>query len=241
MVADAAIKLGMNVLGFDPEITVDAAWSLPSQVRRATSVNDVLKQAQFVSLHVPLVECNPPSGQRRQYRPAKPGAVLMNFSREGVVCDSAVIDSLNAGRLGPICLRLSRRRHPRPSAGDCAAAPRRIDPRGRGKLRRDGRRPVARLPRKRQCGQRGQFPAGDDGARIGIPRGHRQCQCAQHAGPDFHCHGAGRPEYPQHGQQVARRHGLYAGRCRQRGFARGAAAKIGAIDGVLAVRYLPAR
>ena len=55
LVADAAIKLGMNVLGYDPDITVDAAWSLPSQVRRATSVNDVLKQAQFVTLHVPLV------------------------------------------------------------------------------------------------------------------------------------------------------------------------------------------
>ena len=43
LVADAAIKLGMNVLGFDPEITVDAAWSLPSQVKRAASVNDVLR------------------------------------------------------------------------------------------------------------------------------------------------------------------------------------------------------
>src|SRR5271170_1338500 len=56
LVADAAIKLGMNVLGYDPHITVDAAWSLPSQVKRATSVNEVLKQAQFVTLHVPLVE-----------------------------------------------------------------------------------------------------------------------------------------------------------------------------------------
>ena len=54
LVADAAIKLNMNVLGFDPDITVDAAWSLPSQVKRATSVADVLKHANFVSLHVPL-------------------------------------------------------------------------------------------------------------------------------------------------------------------------------------------
>ena len=50
LVADAAIKLGMNVLGFDPEITVDAAWSLPSQVKRAASVNEVLKGAQFVTV-----------------------------------------------------------------------------------------------------------------------------------------------------------------------------------------------
>src|SRR4051812_34492591 len=55
LVADAAIKLGMDVVGYDPEITVDAAWSLPSQVRRATSVDEVLKSASFVTLHVPLV------------------------------------------------------------------------------------------------------------------------------------------------------------------------------------------
>ena len=56
LVADAAIKLGMNVLGYDPDITVDAAWSLPAQVKRAASVNDVLRSSQFVTLHVPLVE-----------------------------------------------------------------------------------------------------------------------------------------------------------------------------------------
>src|SRR5947207_9066477 len=56
LVADAAIKLGMNVLGYDPEITVDAAWSLPAQVKKAASVTDVLKNSNFISLHVPLVE-----------------------------------------------------------------------------------------------------------------------------------------------------------------------------------------
>src|SRR5512139_350305 len=54
LVADAGIKLGMNVLGYDPEITVDAAWSLPSQVKKAASIEEVLKTAHFVSLHVPL-------------------------------------------------------------------------------------------------------------------------------------------------------------------------------------------
>jgi len=55
LVADAAIRLGMNVIGYDPEITVDAAWSLPSQVRRASSVSELLKASHFVTLHVPLV------------------------------------------------------------------------------------------------------------------------------------------------------------------------------------------
>ena len=99
LVADAAIRLGMQVLGFDPEITVDAAWSLPSQVRRATSVNDVLRNSQFVSLHVPLVEATRHLVNDANIGLMRTGAVLLNFSREGVVADSAVLDALEAKRL----------------------------------------------------------------------------------------------------------------------------------------------
>ena len=100
LVADAAIKLGMNVLGFDPEITVDAAWSLPSQVRRAASVNDVLKNSQFVTLHVPLVDATRHLVNDANIGLMRAGAVLLNFSREGVVSDSAVLDSIEARHLG---------------------------------------------------------------------------------------------------------------------------------------------
>ena len=100
LVADAAIRLGMNVLGFDPEITVDAAWSLPAQVRRAASVNDVLKKSQFVTLHVPLVEATRHLVNEATIGLMRPGSVLLNFSREGVVSDSAVLDSLEARHLG---------------------------------------------------------------------------------------------------------------------------------------------
>src|SRR6478752_6220952 len=55
LVADTAIKMGMKVIGFDPEITVDAAWRLPSSVRRAHDIDELLKQSDFVTLHVPLV------------------------------------------------------------------------------------------------------------------------------------------------------------------------------------------
>ena len=100
LVADAAIKLGMNVLGFDPEITVDAAWSLPSQVRRAGSVNEVLRSAQFVTLHVPLLDATRNLISAGNIGLMRPGAVLMNFSREGIVADEAAIESLDAGHLG---------------------------------------------------------------------------------------------------------------------------------------------
>lgn len=100
LVADAAIKLGMNVLGFDPDITVDAAWSLPSQVQRAASVEDVLKNARLVSLHVPLVPATRHLVNAANLRLMQPEGVLLNFSREGVVEDAAVVAALAAGQLG---------------------------------------------------------------------------------------------------------------------------------------------
>ncbi len=99
LVADAAIKLGMNVLGFDPEITVDAAWSLPSQVKRAASVNEVLKSAQFVTLHVPLLEATRHLVSDANVGLMRPGAVLLNFSREGVASNAAVLEALATKRL----------------------------------------------------------------------------------------------------------------------------------------------
>ena len=99
LVADAAIKLGMNVMGFDPEITVDAAWSLPAQVKRAGSVNEVLKGAQFVTLHVPLLDATRNLVNDANIGLMRPGAVLLNFSREGIVSESAVVEALDTGRL----------------------------------------------------------------------------------------------------------------------------------------------
>jgi D-3-phosphoglycerate dehydrogenase / 2-oxoglutarate reductase len=100
LVADAAIKLGMDVLGYDPDITVDAAWSLPAQVRKAASVSEVLRSANFVSLHVPLVEATRDLVNQGNVGLMKPGAVLLNFSREGVVNDAAVVEALQSGQLG---------------------------------------------------------------------------------------------------------------------------------------------
>lgn len=100
LVADAAIKLGMQVLGHDPEITVDAAWSLPSQVLRAAGVDEVMRSAQVVSLHVPLVAATRHMVNAHNLALVRPGMVLLNFSREGVVDDAAAIAALDDGRLG---------------------------------------------------------------------------------------------------------------------------------------------
>lgn len=100
LVADAAIKLGMQVLGYDPDITVDAAWSLPSQVQRAASVEDVLRNAQLVTLHVPLVPATRHLVHAANLRLMRPDGVVLNFSREGVVDDAAAVAALDAAQLG---------------------------------------------------------------------------------------------------------------------------------------------
>lgn len=99
LVADAAIKLGMQVVGYDPEITVDAAWSLPAQVKRAASVNEVLRQCDFVSLHVPLLEATRHLVNGANLEIARKGMTLLNFSREGVVDEAAALRALDTGHL----------------------------------------------------------------------------------------------------------------------------------------------
>lgn len=99
LVADTAIKLGMNVLGYDPEITVEAAWSLPSQVKKANSIGEVLRSSNFITLHVPLVTATRHLINEKNLDTVRDGAVLLNFSREEIVDVPAVVAALSAGKL----------------------------------------------------------------------------------------------------------------------------------------------
>jgi D-3-phosphoglycerate dehydrogenase len=99
IVADTAIKLGMKVTGFDPEITVDAAWRLPSSVRKAHSIEELLRQADFVTLHVPLLDVTRHLIDERRLAAMKHGASLLNFARDAIVDEAAVVAALRAHRL----------------------------------------------------------------------------------------------------------------------------------------------
>ena len=99
LVADIALKLGMKVIGFDPEITVDAAWRLPSSVRRANSIEELLKQSDFVTLHVPLVAATRNLIDEKRLAVMKHGAVLLNFARDGLVVEDAIVAALRAHRV----------------------------------------------------------------------------------------------------------------------------------------------
>ena len=99
LVADAAIKLGMQVIGYDPDITVDSAWSLPASVKKAHSLGEVLKYSNFLTLHVPLVDATRGMIDAGGLAQMKPGAVVLNFSRGGVVDDTAILEALESGQL----------------------------------------------------------------------------------------------------------------------------------------------
>jgi D-3-phosphoglycerate dehydrogenase len=94
LVADTAIKLGMKVVGYDPEITVDNAWRLPATVKRAASIDEVIKGSDFVSLHLPLLDSTRNMIDGKRLAHSKPKLVLLNFSREGIVDEDAVLHAL---------------------------------------------------------------------------------------------------------------------------------------------------
>jgi D-3-phosphoglycerate dehydrogenase len=99
MVAETALKLGMKVLGYDPEITVDAAWRLSSEVKRAQSIDDVFKHSDFVTLHVPLIDATRHMVNAERIALMKNGAVLLNFAREGIINEQDLLEGLENKKL----------------------------------------------------------------------------------------------------------------------------------------------
>lgn len=99
LVADTALNLGMHVYGFDPEITVDAAWSLSAQVKKAHSIEELLKHSDFVTVHVPLLDATRGLLNEQRVQAMKSGSVLLNFSRDAIVDGDAVLAALESKHL----------------------------------------------------------------------------------------------------------------------------------------------
>jgi len=98
-VANVALKLGMNVIGFDPEITVQSAWKLSSEVQQASSVEDLLSKSDFVTFHVPLVDSTRHMINAERIKAMKKGAVILNFARDGIVDDVAVSQAIKDDKI----------------------------------------------------------------------------------------------------------------------------------------------
>jgi len=99
-VANAARALGMRVIGFDPHMTVEGAWALSSDVIKAGSMNEVYAGSDFISFHVPLNDATRGSFALASLDVVKPGVVLLNFSRDGIVAHDAIQTGLADGRIG---------------------------------------------------------------------------------------------------------------------------------------------
>ena len=98
-VANAALRLGMNVLGYDPTITVQHAWALSSGVHKAVNLDDLFGRADVVTVHVPLNKSTDRLVNSARLESMPRGGVILNFSREAIVDTGAVVESLNSGKL----------------------------------------------------------------------------------------------------------------------------------------------
>jgi len=98
-VANAARALGMNVVGYDPTITVQRAWQLEADVEQALSVDDLVSRSDFISFHVPLTDETRGMINAERLKNMKQGGVLLNFSRNGIIDDQAAVAALESGQL----------------------------------------------------------------------------------------------------------------------------------------------
>ncbi|HEY1076175.1 MAG TPA: 3-phosphoglycerate dehydrogenase family protein [Fontimonas sp.] len=98
-VANAALELGMTVYGFDPAMTVQNAWALNAGVRQALSVDDLVSKSQFISVHVPLLDATRGLINADRLKLMKKQGVILNFARDAIVDEKAVVEALNAGTL----------------------------------------------------------------------------------------------------------------------------------------------
>src|SRR3569833_4494229 len=99
LVANAAQKLGMKVLGYDPQITVQSAWRLSADVQQARSLDELLAQSDMVTFHVPLVDATRHMINRDRLAFMKKGVTVLNFAREGIVDEKAIADALDSGKM----------------------------------------------------------------------------------------------------------------------------------------------
>lgn len=99
MVASTALSMGMKVLGYDPALSVEAAWRLSNEVQKMENLHSLLARSDYISLHVPAIEATKHMINNEALAATKPGAVLLNFARESIVDKQAVLQALESGVL----------------------------------------------------------------------------------------------------------------------------------------------
>ena len=98
-VANAALDLGMKVIGFDPGITVEGAWQLSSDVAKAGSIDEMVSKVDFITFHVPLIDETRHMINAERLKHMKDNVVILNFARNGIIDDQAVSDAIKSGKV----------------------------------------------------------------------------------------------------------------------------------------------
>lgn len=98
-VANAAIAMGMNVIGFDPGLTVEGAWQLSSDVKKASSFDEMVPHVDYLTFHVPLIDATRNMVNAERLGHMKDNVVLLNFARKGILDDVAVSEAIKAGKV----------------------------------------------------------------------------------------------------------------------------------------------
>ena len=94
LVANAAVHMGMEVYGFDPYISVNAAWNLSRSVKHISNVEDIYKECDFITIHVPLLDSTKKMIDAKAISLMKPNAIVLNFARDLLVDEEAMVDAL---------------------------------------------------------------------------------------------------------------------------------------------------
>ena len=100
LVANMALDLGMRVVGYDPAISVEAAWRLSSRVEKMSSLDALLKESDYITLHVPAIDATKGMINSESISRMKPGVKLLNFARKEIVNAGDIITALDAGKMG---------------------------------------------------------------------------------------------------------------------------------------------
>jgi D-3-phosphoglycerate dehydrogenase len=98
-VANAAVSLGMKVIGFDPGITVEGAWELSAEVEKAGSVDEMISKVDFITFHVPLIDATRNMINDERLKVMKDNVIILNFARGGIVDDEAVSEAIKQGKV----------------------------------------------------------------------------------------------------------------------------------------------
>ncbi len=182
LIANLAVELDMQVVGYDPYISVDAAWKLSRQVRHAESLEAVLKTADYVTIHVPLTPQTKNLIAASQLKLMKTGAVLLNFARGGLVQEDAVLAALAARQIRGYVTDFPSPALAGKEGCNFNSAFRRFDGGSGGKLRGDGGAGIDRLSGERKHPERCESARRCHGAQRSGPALLLPSECTEHAG-----------------------------------------------------------